>query len=366
MLLFLDTENTTWSKGSAYDQRNFNVAVAFARDAGEVVVNDAKSVELEQALREADTLVCFNAKYDISWLRRLGLPVPSRTYCCQLAAFILGRQETPYPSLQGVSESYGFGAKLDVVKTEYWDKGINTDQVPKDILTQYVIQDVELTRKIYYRQQELTKPHQKTLISLSMQDLLVLQEIEWNGLTYDKKLAETLAKEAHEEIETIQATLNLSHSVPSFNWGSNDHLSALLFGGTIIETIRIPNGVFKSGQRVDEQRYRVEEREHKLRRLYKPVRKTEAGKWSTDEDTLRKLGSGGLIEGLLRSKELSKLVSTYYDGIPRIGIEQCFREGYVHGSFNQVVTRTGRLSCSRPNLQNLAGPALAIFRSRYE
>jgi len=79
-------------------------------------------------------------------------------------------------------------------------------------------------------------------------------------------------------------------------------------------------------------------------------KKTKTG-YSTDVEVLEKLaGAHPVIDHLLEYRMLTKLKSTYLDGLrPLIRPET----GRVHTHFNQTVTATGRLSSSDPNLQNI-------------
>lgn len=78
-------------------------------------------------------------------------------------------------------------------------------------------------------------------------------------------------------------------------------------------------------------------------------RKTKTG-WSTNADVLDKLkGAHPVIDTLLGFRKLSKLKSTYTDGLLKV----IASDGRIHSSFNQVETRTGRISSTEPNLQNI-------------
>lgn len=79
------------------------------------------------------------------------------------------------------------------------------------------------------------------------------------------------------------------------------------------------------------------------------AKKTKTG-YSTAADVLEKLRDADPIIGrILEYRQLSKLKSTYADGLPPfIG-----PDGRIHGTFNQTVTATGRLSSADPNLQNI-------------
>lgn len=374
-MIAIDTENTFWNKGNPFDQRNFNVCIsyAFRNKTGEIeagVLFDEERTKIGELLRYHDEVVFFNAKYDLHWLRKLYVDVgDKRVWCGQVFEFLHGRQSEPFPGLDHTSARYGLGNKLDIIATEYWDKGINTCDIPRQVLSDYAVQDAVLTLKLVEEQKKLVKPHQQKLISLSMQDLIVLQEMEWNGLYYNKNKSLDKAKDLETEISTIQSKLTLYHNIPSFNWGSSDHLSALLYGGEITETVKIPNGTYKTGAKVGQIKYRNEEKVYQLPRIYKPVKGSELkkeNKWSVEEQYLLQLkGDNSLITGILRIKELEKLRSTYLIGIPNLCETMNWEQGYVHGQFNQCVARTGRLSSSKPNLQNIAGDALEYFETRW-
>ena len=78
-------------------------------------------------------------------------------------------------------------------------------------------------------------------------------------------------------------------------------------------------------------------------------KKTKTG-YSTDADTLEKLRDAHpIIPAVLEWRKLSKLKSTYADGLARFIGE----DGRIHSTLQQMVTATGRLSSTEPNLQNL-------------
>src|SRR5690606_32608216 len=98
--------------------------------------------------------------------------------------------------------------KLDVVKTEYWDKGIDTKDVPEDILLEYAAYDAQLTLDVYKEQIKVMTPRQIQLVKLIGLDTLVLSEMECNGLVYDEDLCNEQAVKIGEEIEKITKELS--------------------------------------------------------------------------------------------------------------------------------------------------------------
>ena len=80
------------------------------------------------------------------------------------------------------------------------------------------------------------------------------------------------------------------------------------------------------------------------------IRKTKTG-YSTDVDTLKKLeDKHEIISYILEYREISKLISTYVDGLIYEINEKTNR---IHSNFNQTVTATGRISSTEPNMQNI-------------
>ena len=80
-----------------------------------------------------------------------------------------------------------------------------------------------------------------------------------------------------------------------------------------------------------------------------PVKKTKTG-FSTNAEVLEELKpQHPIIEKILNFRALTKLKSTYLDGLGKLIGE----DERVHTNFNQTITATGRLSSSDPNLQNI-------------
>lgn len=78
-------------------------------------------------------------------------------------------------------------------------------------------------------------------------------------------------------------------------------------------------------------------------------KKTKTG-YSTNAEVLESLAADyPVVSKILEYRTYSKLKSTYCDGLLKVVGE----DGRVHSSFNQTETRTGRISSSEPNLQNI-------------
>ncbi len=382
--LILDVETTISNKGNPFDETNKLCYVGLLGSTPRTISIEYgdepyrhKLDEIQKEIDESEILVGFNIKFDLHWLRKYGINfVGKRIWDCQLVHFVLTGQQYPYPSLNSVSAYYDLGSKLDVVATEYWGNKIDTPNIPQDILEEYLVGDLQLTQKVYEKQMEEFASSAKTmqrLISLHNQDLLILQEMEYNGLLFDEKQSNVLAEELQEQIKKIDDILFEYHSLVDFNPNSTEHLSAFLYGGIIKVKRRETIGLFKTGTRKGQAKERWVLHEITFDRLVNPLKGSELEKegfFSTDEQTLKSLKGNKkakeVIELLLHRAVLEKRLSTYYKGLVDLRKEMNWHEGRLHGQLNQCVARTGRLSSSKPNLQNFDGEIKTLFRSRYD
>ena len=382
--LILDVETTISNKGNPFDETNKLCYIGLLGSTCRTISIEYDSEpyrhklqEVQEEIDKAEILVGFNIKFDLHWLRKYGINfVGKRIWDCQLVHFILTGQQYPYPSLNSVSAYYDLGSKLDVVAQEYWGNKIDTPNIPRDILEEYLIGDLQLTQKVYEKQREEIASHAKgmqRLISLHNQDLLILQEMEYNGLLFDEDQSNILAKELEEQIKKIDDILYEYHSLVEFNPNSTEHLSSFLYGGTITVKRKEVVGVFKTGARAGQQKERWVEHEINFEKLVNPLKGSELekeGYYSTDEQTLKSLKGSKkakeIIELLLHRAILEKRLSAYYKGLVDLRKDMNWHEGRLYGQLNQCVARTGRLSSSKPNLQNFDGEIKTLFRSRYD
>jgi len=372
--LVLDVETDIYNNGNPFDDRNKLVCVAIkeAMDPTEAILwgTDAQH-RVQSFVVHSDLLVMFNGKFDYHWLHNQGVDLSGkRIWDCQSAHYILSNQQHIFPSLNDVLSYYDLPLKLDVVKTQYWDRGITTSDIPWDVLQPYAVGDVDGTYEVFTRQWAQATPQQRTLILLDGSDMHVLREMESNGILYDKELCKQRSLETDDKIREVEIQLSAIYPHVPINFRSNDHLSAFLYGGTIEETIKVHDGFYKSGQKAGQPRLKNQIVSHTLPALYKPVHGSElqkAGYYATNEPTLRSLkGNPKIVNMILDLAKLEKINGTYYKGLPKISEEMNWKDNILHSNFNQTQTKTGRLSSNKPNQQNFASDLLDVFVSRYE
>ena len=378
----LDVETTTHNYGNAFDTRNELCLFGIGDKVFDVQYSDHaygdNLREVQKEIDEADVLVLINAKFDLHWCTRYGIKFQhKRIWDCQLVDFMLEGQTTPYPSMNSMAEKYGLPLKPDI-KATYWENGIDTKDIPFQEIYLYLQEhDLPTTKAIYDIQKKLVDAKSKQfqrLVSLMNQDLLVLQDIENNGFYFDEEACKEKAIELQKTIDELRMELHDYHNIEEFNTESGDHLSALLYGGTITIPCRELIGTYKTGDRKGEDKYGWKDNSYSLPRLFNPLPRTELkkdGYWQTGEDVLKQLkcrdkAGKRVIDIILTLAKLEKIVGTYYNGLPKLRETMQWPTNLLHGNLNQVTARTGRLSSTKPNLQNISGKMKEVFRSRYE
>lgn len=392
-IVCLDFETSTYNKGQPFDERNKAVSYSYYT-VGNTVTHkrydelDFKD-ELSNILNSCSLFIGHNAKFDLNWARNLGgkLNPSCRVWDSQLAEFVLSGQRNSFASLNSLAELYNLPTKLDAV-SEYWEQGVATEDIPPDVLEEYNNYDVELTYKVYLKQLEDPRmtPELKKLIMLQGLDLLVLQEMEWNGLKYNVVGSKEDAEKLKQELAEVDGVLQ--EYAQGINLDSGDQLSCFLFGGSITtERVEEETRVYKTGAKKGETytRRRIVGVDVKtLPGFFTPDSGNELKKtkgtpnheltnntryYSTDAGTLTQLKCKTkvqklIVEKLQRRAYLQKLVSTYLEALPAL-LEEKHWGDTLHGQFNQVVVRTGRLSSSNPNLQNQPSEVDKYIISRY-
>ncbi len=169
----------------------------------------------------------------------------------------------------------------------------------------------------------LHDPMQDRLFALDMKTLFydielplcpVLAEMEHAGFLVDRDALLAFGESLTGEIDRLQREI-WDFAGEEFNIQSPKQLGTILF-----EKLFLPAG-----------------------------KKTKTG-WSTNADVLEKLvGKHPIVEKVLDYRTLTKLKSTYADGLVKV-VEA---DGRIHTSFMMTVTDTGRLSSREPNLQNI-------------
>lgn len=390
MIITFDVETSTHNKGNPFTASGKLVSYSIKVDDKPTSFNYYTQLDFLHEIRAyiqfAKLIVGFNLKFDYHWVRRNGILFPDRVrvWDCQIAEFIIRGQQGAYPSLNECLTKYGLDRKDDKV-SEYWALGLDTPDIPVDELKFYNDLDVELTYKLYLKQQEVMTDAQKKLCLVMGLDLLVLAEMEWNGIKFDVEKCNAKADEASKRLAELTEELLVFSPTPDINLDSGQQLSCLLYGGVFeFDEVTTVESVYKSGPRKG---LTYLKNQHSIKyfncpRLFTPLKGSEtklklklsSGEettiYVTNEDTLKQLKCPSkvhkrIIELLLERAEVAKLLDTYYQKLPQLLQKMEWGE-YLHGQYNQVVAATGRLSSTQPNMQNFSGRTDELLITRYE
>ena len=198
-------------------------------------------------------------------------------------------------------------------------KAIGFDQVALDVATTYAAEDADVTLQLHrtlWPAIEASERLRHIYRNIEMPTLRVLYDMERHGVLLDRDRLRAQSQQLAEQLMELERQAHELAGQP-FNLGSTKQLGEILF-----ERLGLP-----------------------------VVKKTPAGKPSTDESVLEKLALDyPLPKVLLQWRGLAKLKSTYTDKLPEMADPQT---GRVHTTYSQAVAITGRLASSDPNLQNI-------------
>ena len=241
--------------------------------------------------------------------------------------------------------------------------------IPKDELLEYQEQDVMNTLYIYLdqRDQLIGRDGLYELVKTKMDDLLATTMMTWNGMKFDLEAANERLVELDKGKKALYNRImevgqGMFPEGFEFNPLSTEHISAVLFGGhckrkeDVVqldpetgEPIRYKGGQ-KGGQvrtKKEDVFYPVTGLGLKPSKYGIPAMKKE-GVWSTDSEYLAKIDTD-FTRDVLAFRELEKDSETYYRGYAAL----VWPDGCIHPNINHESARTGRQSCTNPNLQNV-------------
>ena len=231
--------------------------------------------------------VSHNVKELMSRLLDEGLPLDGFVYDTALAAYLLDATESDY-DLHRVSMRY-CGAELSGAEAIYRLKPVTEEK----------LKELQMD-KLYY---EIELPLCR-----------VLAEMQDTGFMVDRMALSAFGDSLTGSIDALRNEI-YKQAGGEFNINSPKQLGEVLF-----ERLVLPAG-----------------------------KKTKTG-WSTNADVLEKLrGKHPIIDMILDYRMLTKLKSTYADGLLKL-IDP---DGRIRTNFQMTVTATGRLSSTEPNLQNI-------------
>ena len=257
-----------------------------------------------------------NIKYDLIVMANEGIALDGVDFDTMIASYLLNPSSRGH-GLDALTMEY-FGHKNLTYKEMVGagNREIGFDEVEVNRATEYAAEDSDMTWRLKGKlQPQLKDSTLKLYKEIELPLLEVLAEIELNGVYVDRKHLTELSSKIDKQLLRLEKDIYVLAD-EEFNINSPKQLSVILF-----EKLKLP-----------------------------VIKKTKTG-YSTDVSVLELLvAEHKLPKQILSYRQLAKLKSTYVDALPG----EIFKNtGRVHTSFNQTVAATGRLSSSKPNLQNI-------------
>lgn len=200
-------------------------------------------------------IVAHNAKFELLYEMRFSpntlhafFKRGGRIWCTQYAEYLLNAQDKKWHmnALDKVAPVYGGRVKIDGIK-ELWDAGVQTSDIDRDLLTDYLIGtkeekrnsgDIGNTELVYLGQVKAAKElGMYEAIKVRMLGLCATSAMEYAGLKIDvpRAKADLVKRSAELKAATTELAQYLT-DLPEglvFNWNAPIHKSAIIFGGTI-------------------------------------------------------------------------------------------------------------------------------------
>ncbi len=327
-----DTETTSKNAMSAElvgisltdaPQKGYYIPLAHHQSGGlfespENIPMETAKPHIEKILSSKGTKIAQNIKYDLKILKRTGINVDGAFFDTMIAAYLIDPSSHRH-GLDALALKY-FGHTMtsysDVVGNGKSEKNFN--EIEPKIAAKYSCEDADITfRLAHIFESKLRALNLWNLFQrIEMPLIAVLLDMEMTGIKLDEERLSKIGSEARRKMEEVKSEI-FDIAGEEFNIDSPKQLSHILF-----DVLAIP-----------------------------PLRKTKTG-YSTDAQVMQELELQGyeIAEKIVRYREMSKLLSTYINALPKLINPQT---GRIHTTFNQAVAATGRLSSSEPNLQNI-------------
>lgn len=244
-------------------------------------------------ISEQSDLILHDAKTTRHVLDSMGIHVPNAAFDTALAAYDLNPSQSDYP--------------VSKLATNFLGSTVEDGDAAACAEALWFLRPVLM--------QELQKSGMAELYrDIELPLCEVLYRMENRGIAIDQEQLQEFGKMLSQRIADCEALI-FTYSSEPFNINSTRQLGELLF-----EKLQLP-----------------------------PVKKTKTG-YSTNADVLEKLKSKHpIIPAIMDYRMLTKLKSTYADGL----MKEIREDGRIHTTFQNLVTATGRLSSTEPNLQNI-------------
>ncbi|NUM80139.1 DNA polymerase I [bacterium] len=264
-----------------------------------------------------------NIKYDMLVVRNYGIDLHGAAFDTTIASHLIN-SEKPL-SLDALTQEYLNYEKISI--SDLTGSGKNQTslkEVPIEKLSEYACEKTDFALRLH----DILDGHLKQIRSdnifydIEIPLIQVLSDMEYHGVWLNMGILKDMSAEFAVEIKKLEKII-YKEAGTEFNLNSPQQLGDILF-----EKLNI----------------------HKLAGIEKPRRTGKTGQYATDVKILEMYKSLPIVDAILNYRQLTKLKSTYIDGLPPLVNPKTHR---IHSTFSQTIASTGRLSSSNPNFQNI-------------
>lgn len=287
--------------------------VYFAEDTADGIADVLRGVMDNKSI----TVISADIKSDMASLSDFGISLDDNYFDTGVGAYILNPLRNSYDAASAAMDllSLSIPEDKDVFGSGKKEKTIH--DLSDDELLDYVSKQITAVYMLYeYEKKEIDgSAYEKLFYEIELPLIKVLASMEKEGFLIDKERLVEFSSELKLRLSELEKEIH-SLAGEEFNINSPKQLGVILF-----EKLGL-----------------------------KSAKKTKTG-YSTNAEVLEKLADENLIvKKILEYRQLSKLSSTYGDGLLAVINPST---GRIYSCFNQTVTVTGRISSTEPNLQNI-------------
>lgn len=318
-LVALDTETEPFDRKRGITPRNARmIGLALCYD-GEAADYHTEPATWPLMLPEAEQRVVFhNAKFDLGVLEQAGLPLPPTWEDTLIAAHLL--DENGEHGLKELAKG-----QLGIASPLTFAEADRMRLLDPQVFEEYARNDSRYTYRLWQQfEPRLNSEGLKPVYELEKSLVPIVREMERSGLKIDLSLIGTLQAEVSAECARIEQEI-YDHAGCRFDLHSPAKVAAILYDKLGVKSQKQTNG----------------------------------GKRSVDKESLKDVrGYHPAVDAILRYREIDKLASTFIAVLPGFADEQ----GRIHPEFKALGAKTGRFSCSEPNVQQM--PAKSALGKR--
>lgn len=251
-------------------------------------------------------------------------------------------------------EKYSIDELFEAIEYKYVDP---------EIFALYSATDAYMTYKLYeYQLNELSRHENEKLLNLLFEVefpiIEVVAEMELDGIALDSEYCERLSNKYHKILDDINTRLDneLNNIKPKIDaWrkteDANSYMTRMVKGKEVL------NKKTKNQQLEDPPAFTSPVQLSIL--LYDVLKAPAVDKKNprgTGEEILSQLDIP-IVKIILEQRTILKLIDAFIDALPKLASE---KDGKIHSNFNQMGTKTGRFSCTNPNLQQIPARNLEV------